>query len=49
MEENKKKALQKVAAWDDIENQRPLLLDEVAARLVAMEDFKKWLVMEETS
>ena len=48
VEKNNKKALQKVAAWDDTENQRPLSLDEVAARLATMEDFK-WSVMEETS
>ena len=49
VEENKKKALQKMAAWDDTENQRPLSLDEATTRLVAMEDFKKWSIMVETS
>ena len=49
VEENKKKALSKVAAWDDLENQRSLSLAEAKARLVAMEDFKKWSIMEETS
>ena len=49
VEENKKNALSKVVAWDDLENQRSLSLAEAEARLVAMEDFKKWSVMEETS
>ena len=44
VEKNNKKALQKVAAWDDTKNQRPLSLDEAAARLATMEDFK-WSVM----
>ena len=44
--ENKKKALSKVAAWDDLENQRSLSLAEAKLRLVAMEDFKKWSIME---
>ena len=42
-------ALSKVAAWDDLENQRSLSLAEAKARLAAMENFKKWSVMEETS
>ena len=49
VEENKKNALSKVADWDDLENQRSLSLAEVEARPVAMEELKKWLVMEETS
>ena len=49
VEENKKNALSKVAAWDELENQRSLSLAEAEARLSAMEDFKKWSVMEETS
>ena len=49
VEENKKKSLSKVAAWDDLENQRSLSLVEAEARLAAMEDFKKWSIMEETS
>ena len=49
VEENKKNALSKVAAWDDLENQRSLSVAEVEARLAAMEDFKKWSVMGETS
>ena len=48
VEENKKKVFSKVVAWDDLENQRSLSLAEVKARLVAMEDFKKWSIMEET-
>ena len=38
MEENKKKALSKVAAWDDLENKISLSLAEAKLRLVAMED-----------
>ena len=49
MEVNKKRALKKVAYWDDLENQRPLSPNELEERLVAIEDFKKWSLMEETS
>ena len=49
MEKNKKSAFTKVAVWDNIESERPLSSEELEARLAAMEDFKKWSVMEETS
>ena len=49
VEENKKNALSKVADWDDLENQRSLSLAKAKARLVAMEELKKWSAMEETS
>ena len=49
VEENKKSALKKVVTWDDIESQRPLSASELGERLLAIEDFKKWLIMEETS
>ena len=49
VEENKKSTLTKEAVWDNIENVRPLSSEELEARLTAMEDFKKWSVMEETS
>ena len=49
VEENKKLTLTKVAVWDNIESKRPLSSEEWEARSTTMEDFKKWLVMEETS
>ena len=49
VEENKKVALKKVASWDDLENKRPLSSNELEERVSAIEDFKKWAIMEETS
>ena len=49
VEENKKSALTKVVAWDNIEIERPLSPEELGPRLTAMEDFKKWSLFEETS
>ena len=49
VEENKKSALTKVAAWEAIESERPLSPEELETRLTAMEDFKKWSLLEETS
>ena len=46
--ENKKLALTKVVAWDSIESE-PLSSEELRARPIAMEDFKKWSLLEETS
>ena len=48
VEENKKLALTKVVTWDSIESE-PLSPEELRARLTAMEDFKKWSLLEETS
>ena len=48
VEENKKLALTKVVAWISIESE-PLSPEELRARLTAMEDFKKWSLLEETS
>ena len=48
VEENKKVALKKVAYWD-LENQRPLSSNEMEERVSAIEDFKKWSIMEKTS
>ena len=45
----KKSALKKVALWDDIESRRPLSAGEREERMGAMEDFKKWAIMEEIS
>ena len=47
--EQKKFALKKVALWDDMETQRPLSDGERLDRLGAIEDFKKWVIMEEIS
>ena len=49
VEENKKLALSKVAAWDAIESEIPLSPEELGTRMTAMEDFKKWSLLEETS
>ena len=49
VEENKKSALAKVAAWDDLESERPLSPEELGTRMTALEEFKKWSLLEETS
>ena len=49
VEENKKSALAKVAAWDDLESERPLSPEELGTRMTTLEEFKKWSLMEETS
>ena len=49
VDEQKKFALKKVALWDDIESRRPLSDGEPQERMGAMEDFKKWAIMEEIS
>ena len=47
VDEQKKSVLKKVALWDDIESRRPLSDGEREERMGAMEDFKKWAIMEE--
>ena len=47
VEEQKKSELKKVALLDDMESRRPLSDGERQDRLGAMEDFKKWAIMEE--
>ena len=49
MEEHKKFAIKKVAWWDDIESKRPLSTRELEDRVAAMEEFKKWALMEKIS
>ena len=49
VDEQKKSALKKVALWDDIESRRPLSAGEREERMGAMEEFKKWTIMEEIS
>ena len=44
-----KSALKKVALWDDMESRRPLSDGERQDRMGAMEDFKKWAILEEIS
>ena len=46
---NKKAALIKVSHWNNVESQRPLSTIELEERLIALEEFKKWSIMEETS
>ena len=48
MEERKKSALEKVAYWDAIETQRLLAPDEMEEKVVALKDFKNWVLIEET-
>ena len=49
VEANKKVALVKVSHWDNVESQRPLCTINLEERLIALEKFKKWSIMEETS
>ena len=49
VEENKKSALAIVADWDNLESERPLSSEELGTRMTAVEDFKKWSLMEETT
>ena len=48
VEERKKSALEKVAYWDAIETQRLLELDEMEEKVVALEDFNHWALIEKT-
>ena len=45
----KEMALNQVAGWDRLEETRPLTEEEQGARQAAREDFKKWILFEETS
>ena len=49
VEANKKDSLCKVTFWDGIEKERELGLEEVEERAKAIDDFKGWALMEETS
>ena len=49
VETNKKVALIKVSHWDNVDSQRPLCTIELEEVLIALEEFKKWSLMEETS
>ena len=49
VEVNKCKALCRVSYWDDIENDRPLSLEDFEERNLDMEDFKYWSPLEEAS
>ena len=49
VEENKKSARAKVVAWDAIESERPFFPEELGTRMIALEEFKKWSLLEETS
>ena len=49
VDEQKKSALNKVAHWDDLERRRPLFDGKRQDRLGAMEEFKKWAILEEIS
>ena len=47
MEERKKDSLKKVAHWDKIESQRSLFIREMEDKVEALEDFKRWALLEE--
>ena len=46
---NKKAALKRIAHWDTMDSQRPLSISEMEAKVEALEDFKRWALMEETT
>ena len=46
---NKAKALSLINFWDSKERVSTLSLEETKARRMALEEFKKWALMEETS
>ena len=48
VEERKKTTFKKVEVWDSIEVMRPLSQREKELKPKAMEDFKSWVLMEET-
>ena len=45
---NKKMALDQVEAWDNLEIERDLTLEESEAKKEAKENYKKWVILEET-
>lgn len=49
VEERKNTALKMLAHWDEVETQRVLTARELMTGLEALEDFKRWVVMEELS
>ena len=49
VETNKKTTLVKVSHWDNVESQRPLFAIDLKERLIALEEFKKWYLIEEIS
>ena len=49
VEVRKKEALRKVEEWDGLEVMRPLSFREKGLKLEAMEEFKHWALLEETS
>ena len=49
VETQKKDALCRVSFWDEIEKVRGLGLEETEERAKAKDDFKSWVLMEETS
>ncbi|RVW84768.1 hypothetical protein CK203_046685 [Vitis vinifera] len=48
LESNKSAALQQVEFWDREENDRILTMEEVELKKEAKENYKKWVIMEET-
>ena len=48
-EKRKKGSLKKVAHWDKMESQRSLSTREMENEVEALEDFKRWTLLEEVS
>lgn len=49
VEDNKRDALKRLNYWDNVEIIVPLLPMELDQEMEAMEDFKKWAPLKETS
>ena len=47
LEEKKREALKKVKAWDVLEERDPLTLRERELKVEAVNDFKRWALLEE--
>ena len=49
VEVNKSRALQRIGCWDELENDRPLFLEEFEKSNLAREDFKYWSMSTNSS
>ena len=45
----KESALKQIVFWDSIEGDKVLIVEEQSLRKQALEEYKKWVIMEETS
>ena len=46
---NKAEAFSRLQSWEAKENENSLTLGDVEAKNIALEDYKKWALLEETS